>query len=145
MGTFIFLFAITLNAFSPEYPVFYIGKGEKIEPFEKLWKAICEVESQSDPLAYHFESNGCASIGISQIQQSRITDFNERTGLNYLLEDMYSPEKSKTVFLHYADEIGVYNFEKIARCWNARPNGMKYKQTKIYWNKVRNQLISNQQ
>lgn len=138
MSLTILLITITLRLFAPEIQGEIIARGTPIDPFAKLWKAICMVESSNDPLAYRMEDNGFASIGIGQIQKSRLDDFNIKSGKNYRLEQMYDPIKAKEVFYWYCDD--PYDFEKIARLWNGGPMGMMYKQTHEYYLKIQKYL-----
>jgi hypothetical protein len=135
MNLTILITLLTLRLFAPEYRSSIIVQRDAIAPFEKIWRAVCAVESSGDANAYHMEDNGFPSIGIGQIQQSRLDDFNIKTGKNYYLYEMYDPIKAKEVFYFYCDN--PYNLEKIARCWNAGPNGMSYKVTVKYWNKIK--------
>ena len=143
MGTLLTLIFLSLICQAPEQRTLLAERIEPIRPYENVWKAVCMVESSGNPLAYHMEKNGHASIGIAQIQESRIKDFNKRTGKNYKLADMYDPAKSKDVFLHYATGIGYRNPERICRLWNGgEPNGMKIKETYRYWLKVQKVYLS---
>ncbi len=130
---------LTLSIFTfltaPSFEACVILQGEVIKPYERIWEATCKIESSMNPLAYHLENNGSASVGIVQIQQSRLDDFKERTGIIFTLEDMYSPDKAKIVFMSYASEIKDY--ERIARCWNGGNSGMSKKSTLKYWNKIK--------
>ena len=126
---------------APTWTWAYIDRAEPIQPYEKLWKAVCYVESRNDANAYHLEKNGCMSIGIVQIQQSRIDDYNRRTDSKYLLMDMYDTVKAKAVFMHYAGKYQTWQLEEIARKWNGgEPNGMKFKATLRYWDEVKKYL-----
>jgi hypothetical protein len=136
--TLLFL-SITLNLLAPEYPVLYIGKGEKIEPYEAIWNAVTKVESSGNRFAYHLEDNGTESLGIAQIQECRVKEYNRLSGSNLKHSDVYNPEISKRIFLFYADRYGVYQTDKFIRSWNGSG-----KATYKYLAKVRNQLISNQ-
>jgi hypothetical protein len=132
------LFSSSLLA--PVRPVLYIERSEAINPYEAIWQATCKVESNFNPLAYHFEKNGFASVGIAQVQISRIIDFNARTGLNYTLMDMYIPNKAKVVFMHYAIENNPNDIERICRLWNGGNKGMEKESTKKYYLKIQKAL-----
>jgi len=123
----------SLAAIAPEYRVQYIEPGGKIEPFKSIFNAVAMVESNMNPNAYNKAEN---AVGIVQIREIRIRDYNKRANKNYKLTDCYDPEISRIVFMYYAREIGWRNQEKLIRCWNGGPQGMKIKQTKIYYNKV---------
>jgi hypothetical protein len=131
------LILLTINSllFAPEINQVAIVQGEPIKPFESIWRAVCLVESSGRADAYHMEDNGFPSIGIGQIQQSRLNDFNVKSGNTYSLADMYDPEIAKKVFYWYCND--PYNLEKIARCWNGgEGNGMRIKETHEYYLKV---------
>jgi hypothetical protein len=83
------------------------------------------------------EDNGFPSIGIVQIQESRLIDFNRRFRQSFTLMDMYVPEKAKIVFMAYASDFRPNNYESIFRCWNGGEKGMEKKSTVIYWQKVK--------
>lgn len=123
----------TIPAYAPADRFLPLLRPEPINPYENIYKAVCAVESSNNAMAYHMEENGFASIGIAQIQNSRIIDFNARTGHNYTLVDMYQPSKAKVVFMHYASEINPNNLERISREWNGGPSGMSKKSTMEYW------------
>lgn len=131
------LFISDRVAFSPKEKVIYIEKVKPVDPYEKIWEAVCIVESGKDPLAYNKKEN---AVGIVQIREVRITDYNNKTGNNLKLTEMYDPMRSKSVFLYYAMQIGHEKPEIIARCWNGGENGMKLKSTKKYYLKIKQKL-----
>ena len=126
--------------FAPAEKCLYIQRGEAINPYEVIWEATIKVESSGNPLAYHLEENGFPSVGIAQVQQSRLDDFNKRTGVNYSLTDMYQPELAKRVFLYYASEFHPSNTEAISRSWNGGNNGMSKKSTLNYYRLIKSKL-----
>lgn len=104
---------------------------------DQLFQAMAHVESKNDPLAYN-EKEG--AVGILQIRQVFLDDYNKRTGGDLRLEDCYSPEVSKKIFLWHASRYK--SAEEIARTWNGGPNGMQLEATKQYWENV-NQFYNN--
>jgi len=125
----------SLAGFCPEnktIPMIMDGRGI-FKPYEPIRRAVGIVESNLNPKAYNKAEN---AVGMYQIRQIRITDYNRRTGKSYTLEEMYDPIKSEEVFMYYARQIGWRNEEKIIRCWNGGPNGMRINQTKVYYQKV---------
>ena len=123
---------VSVNLFAPVSGGLVVEVTEPLNPFDKLIYAIGMVETKLDTLAYNPEEK---ATGFFQIRPIRLRDYNERTGSNYKLGDMYDYEKAEKVFLYYASQIGPYNFEKIAKNWNG--SGRK---TRIYWSKVRKLL-----
>jgi len=108
----------------------------KIRPMnnnEAIWQAVIQVESGGNPMAYCIDINGKPSVGIAQIQQSRISHYNRLTGASYNLDDCFDPEVSKEVFMYFAERIG--NEERLIRAWNGSGP-----MTKKYYNKVKARL-----
>jgi hypothetical protein len=105
-----------------------IIKSESVNPIEDLIYAVGMVEGKCDTLAYNESEQ---AYGYFQIRPIRLLDYNQRTGQQYQLKDMYNFLIAKKIFLFYARKIGDYDLEKIARSWNG--SGPK---TKIYWDRV---------
>ena len=123
---------MNLKLYGPERNTLTIITNSAINPFEALFKAVCDVESAGNALGYNKDKN---AIGIVQIRQIRIKDYNRRTGHNYKLIEMFNPEKAKSVFMYYASKYNPCDYEHIARSWNG--SGPL---TKIYWNKIKSKL-----
>lgn len=102
---------------------------EPIDPFGVLVNAIVQVESLGDPLAYNPEEE---AVGAFQIRPIRVLDYNQRTGKNIKIENCYSYEVSKEIFLYYARLTGYPQYEKIARNWNGSGEA-----TTDYWKRVK--------
>lgn len=100
-------------------------------PFTSLWDATCIVESGKDRFA--IGDNG-KSYGIAQIQQSRLNDYFNRTGIHYTLQDMFDVQKSRQIFMYYC--FSPYHFEAISRSWNGGNNYLRIKATKVYYRKI---------
>ena len=114
-----------------------IFEAEGVCPFEQIWQTTIQIESSGDRFA--IGDNG-KSYGIAQIQQSRIDDYYRRTGIRYTLQDMFDAEKSRSVFMYYAQTHGPYQQEVICREWNAGPRWRNIKQTKDYWQKIQRRI-----
>ena len=108
---------------------------ERVNPFEDLWQATCQVESSGNRLA--IGDNG-KSYGIAQIQQSRLDDYYQRTGIRFELSDMFDVDNSREVFIYYCDN--PYNLEAISRSWNGGNGWRHKKQTKDYWQKIQRRI-----
>ena len=129
------LFCFRLSA--PPNSSMIIFESESVNPYESIWNAVCSIESSNNPLAYHMEDNGFASIGIAQVQESRVSDFNRRFRHSFTLMDMYQPKYAKIVFMAYASEFMPNDNESISRCWNGGKNGMSKKSTLKYYAKIK--------
>lgn len=140
MVTTITLLALFLQLQAPSAQSIAILQPEEINPYEAIWKATIMVESSGNPLAYHMEDNGKPSIGIAQIQESRLNDFNRRFRQSFTLNDMYLPNKAKIVFMAYASDFRPHDNESISRCWNGGSKGMEKKSTQNYWKKIKRSL-----
>jgi len=101
---------------------------EPVNPYLKLMYATAMVETMGNELAYNETEN---AVGIFQIRQIRVDDYNRLTGSNFSLEDMFDRENSEKVFLFFASQIGPYNLEKIAKRWNG--SGPR---TEFYWKQI---------
>jgi len=117
MKLLVFIF-LTVICKAPENRFLPIERSNRTNPFESIWEATCSVESNNNPLAYHMEDNGNPSLGIVQIQPSRVDDFNKRTGKHYKHTDMYDVVISKEVFMYYASRGNLYDMDKVIRDWN---------------------------
>jgi hypothetical protein len=99
---------------------------------EAAFKAVCAVESKSNPL-YHNEHEN--AVGVAQIRQIRVDDYNLRTGSYIKLEDCYNVEVSRRIFMYYAELYGVDHMDEAIKRWNG--SGEK---TDKYLEKVKQQL-----
>jgi hypothetical protein len=87
-------------------------------------------------MAFCIDVNGLPSVGIAQIQESRIVDYNASNGTNLSLQDCFDPDISKRIFMFYASGDN----EHIARCWNGGPKGMQRESTIKYWQLIKSHL-----
>ena len=127
----VLLLLISLQSYAPEIndKTIYIEEAKTMQPFEKLWNAVCTVESTNNPLAINEEEQ---AYGIAQIRQCRIDHFNKLTKKNYTLQDCLNPKIAKEVFMRFATKLDL---EMTARNWNGSG-----KMTVIYWGKVKKYL-----
>jgi len=126
------LLSLSLSA-PPGVNIPMIIKEAPLNNYEAIWEAVCKVESNGNPDAFCIDINGQPSVGIAQIQTSRIKHYNRLTGKDYKLYDCFSSEVSKEVFMHFA--YIHKNEEKLIRSWNG--SGAM---TVIYYNKVKRYL-----
>jgi len=117
---------------APETNSFIIYELHGIHPFSDLIYATAMVETMGNILAYNEFEN---AVGIFQIRQVRIDEYNNRTGSNYALSDMFDPQLSEKVFLYFASRYGPYNMEKIAKTWNGSGP-----MTELYWKRIKQYL-----
>ncbi len=120
---------ISARAASPDIEVGFIFESEPINVYDKLLKAIVQVESSGDTLAYN-KIEG--AVGAFQIRYIRLLDYNRRTGKNYKHSDCYNFKVSQEIFLYYAKKQDFHNYELIARNWNG--SGIT---TLDYWKRVK--------
>jgi hypothetical protein len=129
---FIFFLLFSARATAPDLGLVMIPAAEPDNGFDKLIKAVLQVECGGNYMAYNPEEE---ATGPLQIRPIRLNDYNRRTGSIHKLEECYDVEVSKKIFLYYARNTGYPNFEKIAKAWNGSG-----KQTIEYWKKVRKYL-----
>lgn len=126
------MFVFSIKAFAPACKSFNIILPSAVEPYKQLERAIGMVETVGDTLAYNPLEE---AYGIFQIRPVRLIDFNHRTQSNYTRKDLFDYVVSEKIFLFYADQMGPYNIEKIARRWNGSGE-----QTDYYWDRVKELL-----
>jgi hypothetical protein len=90
------------------------------------------VETIGDTLAFNPLEE---AVGVFQIRPIRLIDYNKRTGNKYSRTDLFNYETSEKIFIYFADQIGPYNLEMIAKRWNGSG-----KQTVNYWNRIKRYL-----
>jgi hypothetical protein len=93
-----------------------IDEGETVPRYERLWQAVCKVESDCNPLAYHIEADGWPAVGIAQIRYQRLRDYNRRTHHNYEMKDLYDPAVSRKIFNFYFNQFS--DMDLAIRRWN---------------------------
>jgi hypothetical protein len=126
------MLSFSLKVSAPCWKSMTIYEFPPVEPYRNLVYAIGMVETNGDTSAYNpFEE----ATGIFQIRPIRLKDYNQRTGNNLKRDDLFKYEVSKKIFLYYADMIGPYKFEQIARRWNG--SGLL---TTSYWYRIRQYL-----
>jgi len=130
---FVVSFMLTgLKVVAPGANYIVISESPGIQPFSDIMYATAMVETMGNTLAYNEFEN---AVGIFQIRQVRIDEYNRRTGGNYSLRDMYDPQLSEKVFLYFASRYGPYNQEKIAKGWNGSGP-----MTELYWKRIKEYL-----
>lgn len=99
-----------------------------VNPYEGLFNAICDLESEGDPFAFNLKEQAC---GIAQITPVRLFDYNRRSGENLLPGDCFSPEVSRRVFMYFVTD----DPERTARRWNGSGE-----MTDQYWEQIKLRL-----
>lgn len=104
--------------------------------WEPLMKAIIYVESGGNPRAIGGNSVGILQITPVCVKQCNILLQRKGSKKRYTLNDRYSIEKSKEMFIMIQEEYNPeHNIEKAIRMWNGGP-GYKIKSTNGYYKKV---------
>lgn len=130
--TSLLFLSVAFRASSPSLEAVILLVPQPVEPYKQLIYAIGYVETMNDTLAYNPVEQ---AAGYFQIRPIRLEDYNRRTGSNYTMKDLFNYEISEKIFLYFADQIGPYDFEQIARKWNG--SGHK---TIYYWNRIKQYL-----
>jgi hypothetical protein len=123
---------IVYHAVAPSSNSITVIELPPIQPYKALMNAIGLFETKGNTLAYNEKEN---AVGIFQIRQVRIDDYNRRTGNNYALTDMFDKTLSEKVFLYFASRYKPCELEKIAKAWNG--SGPK---TEYYWKRIKEKL-----
>lgn len=111
----IFLFVFTGVLKAPEYRCGYIAGTEPVRPYEKVFKAMAQVESTNNPFAYNANEGSC---GLWQIRRIRLDDYYRLTGIRYYPADMFDVSKSEEVINYYAFRFGAYRIDEFIKKWN---------------------------
>jgi hypothetical protein len=126
------LLSFSLQVSAPSMKSLIVFKFDPIEPYKQLAFAVGMVETKGDALAYNPIEK---AAGIFQIRPIRLIDFNKRTGSSYSRKDLFNYDISEKIFLYYADQVGPYNLEQIARRWNGSGH-----LTTNYWRRIKQLL-----
>ena len=121
---------ICRNLPAPHRAVCYIEITGPINYYTPLIRAVGVVESKLDTLAYNPLEQ---ATGYFQIRPIRLRDYNNRTGKNYTLDQMYDYKIAESIFLYYTKGR---SYEVVSKEWNG--SGPK---TLVYWNLVKKELI----
>jgi hypothetical protein len=128
----VILLSIRVTCFAPEWRHIVLTSKESIQPYKELIKAVVKLESDNGKFIWNPVEK---AVGWFQIRQIKVTDYNQRTGNHYKLEDFYDYNLSEKMFLYYAHGKSI---EKAAKNWNG--SGFM---TNIYWGKIKKLLPSN--
>jgi hypothetical protein len=120
---------LNFRVVAPENHTIIISEPLVIKPFSSLMYATSMIESMGNPMFYNELEN---AVGIFQIRQVRVDDYNRRTGSHYTLADMWDVKISEKVFLYFASHYKPHELERISKSWNG--SGPL---TEIYWKKIK--------
>jgi hypothetical protein len=101
-----------------------------IQPYERLWEAVCFVESSFNPLAVNESEQ---AYGVAQIRQIKLDWYEKQTGVRYTLQDCFDKEISKSIFIYHMEQFS--DPVTAVKRWN----GSGYK-TEIYYSKINKYL-----
>lgn len=118
--------------FAPGNNTVSVAASQSINPYLSLLMATAMVETLGNPLAYNVEED---AVGLLQIRQVRIDDYNRRTGSSLTLDQMFDVDLSVKVFLYYASLGNPNNLEKISKAWNGSGP-----MTELYWKRIKEYL-----
>ena len=93
----VFFILITSRASAPGTNSMIIPTPPPYNPFLRLMYATGMVETKGNTEAYNLYEN---AVGIFQIRQVRVDDYNKRTGNNYKLTDMFDHGNAGTGLAH---------------------------------------------
>jgi hypothetical protein len=128
----IILSMISFRALAPESNTVFVYESPGIQPFSALMYATAMVETMGNPLIYNELEN---AVGIFQIRQVRVDEYNRRTGSNYVLADMVDVKLSEKVFLYFASRYKPHELERISKAWNGSGP-----MTELYWKRIKEYL-----
>jgi hypothetical protein len=129
---FFILVSFSLRVSAPSVKMLNVLDMGPVEPYKQLAFAVGMVETKGDTLAYNPKEE---ALGIFQIRPIRLIDYNKRTVSNYTRKDLLDYKISEKIFLYYADQLGPYNLELIAKKWNGSGH-----LTTNYWFRIKQYL-----
>jgi len=106
---------------------------------DRLWRAVCIVESGGDPRAWNARER---AAGIAQITPICLADCNRIVGhKRWTLDDRWSVSEARQMFELYLRFYAPSGpVERWARIWHGGPRGDSKTATEPYWAKVRRHL-----
>lgn len=106
-----------------------------VERHDRLWRAICAVESGNNPKAV---GDGGKAVGVAQIWVVLVNDANRiLRRREFTASDRLSPTRSRQMFDVWAGHYyPTASDEIIARRWNQGVGGRLNKASAKYWEKV---------
>jgi hypothetical protein len=128
----VFLLLPGIKGVAPHSNTLTIFESPVIRPFSGLMYATGMVETMGNTLTYNEFEN---AVGIFQIRQVRIDDYNRKTGSHYSLADMFDPKLSEKVYLYFASQFKPHELERIAKAWNGSGP-----MTELYWKRIKEYL-----
>lgn len=135
MGTLILiLFTSLLQAPPNNASVIFASEG--MNPFENLFKAVCQVESSGNPFAYNATDQKGGSWGIVQIGESMLNAFNAENRTNFVLNDCFDVSVSRSIFMWHFQKQHP-DIEAASRSWNGGRDWKRKKSTARYFAKVK--------
>jgi hypothetical protein len=126
------MLSFSIKVSAPTWTSIILPRPVPIEPYKNLIFATAMVETECDTMAYNPLEN---AAGIFQIRPVKLIDYNKRTGSTIGRKDLFDYNTSEKIFLYFAEQIGPYNIEKIARRWNGSGE-----LTTNYWNRIKRYL-----
>jgi hypothetical protein len=123
------LITFSLKVSAPSIRSWSVLVPDPVQPYKQLAFAVGMVETKNDTMAFNPLE---AAAGIFQIRPIRLIDYNRRTGSTVARKDLFDYETSEKIFMYYAEELGPYDLELIARKWNGSGH-----LTTNYWNRIK--------
>lgn len=130
--TFI-IFTVTVTGMAPDYKYLYLFPPDEINEYDRLFDAVCEVESSNNIYSFNAKEE---ARGVAQIRPSRVQHYNVLTGKDYSPFDCYSKDISREIFLYFCHGK---DYETAARNWNGG-NAGRWELTNDYWQRVKTAL-----
>lgn len=114
---------ISIRSFAPAERCIYVEELTPVNPYTNVWKAVCQVESGNNPMAYNASEN---AFGIAQIRDIRLKDYNYRFNKKVPQIALFDVETSRTIFMSYVSQYSPDDIKGIAICWNGISKENKY-------------------
>lgn len=123
MITTILFTALFSSLTAPPYSCGYVIQGEAINPYIRIMNAVTTVESTNGKYLLNAKENAVGWFGIRPI---RLNDYNKKTGKHITLDECYSFETGRMIFLYYASQYDYRDIKGICVSWNGVSKENKY-------------------
>jgi hypothetical protein len=121
---------LSVRLFAPVTDYTALLLNEPVNPYKMILEAIGKTESNQNTLAYNPKEE---ATGYFQIRPVRLLDYNQRTGNDYTMQDLFDYKVSEKIFLYYASRFEPWDYEGISRDWNKSV-------TDKYWKLIKDKL-----
>lgn len=125
--------SIPLPLLAPTLSCVYVRAESGLNPFEKVFTVICEIESGNDSSRVNMDDPNGGSWGIAQIGQLKLDEYNAAHNTHHVLKDLFCKELSRSIFMFHCMQF--ISIDTAIKRWNGSG-----KQADDYLKRVKSKL-----